>query len=72
VDSMVTAVINWLRTQPSVRSATLNDPRSECDENPGCSFTVLTKGAPKISKVSIYTQYLSEPTSSIVLGFKVG
>ncbi|WP_433463351.1 serine/threonine-protein kinase [Spirillospora sp. CA-128828] len=72
VDSMVTAVINWLRAQPSVRSATLNDPRSECDENPGCSFTVLTKGAPKISKVSIYTQYLSEPTSSIVLGFKVG
>ncbi|WP_433473682.1 protein kinase domain-containing protein [Spirillospora sp. CA-142024] len=72
VDGMVTAVINWLRTQPNVRSAALNDSETKCDENPGCSFTVLTNGPPKISEVSIYTQYLSEPNSSIVLGFKVG
>lgn len=39
---------------------------------PGCEFTVQNRGAQKISEVGIYSQYLSEPDPSIVLGFRGG
>ncbi|MEV0664465.1 serine/threonine-protein kinase [Actinomadura luteofluorescens] len=72
VDGMVNSVLGWLRVQPSVMSIRFDGPKTRCEENPGCDFTVLNRGAPEISKVSIYSQYLSEPTRSIVLGFRVG
>ncbi|MFA1549018.1 serine/threonine-protein kinase [Actinomadura chokoriensis] len=72
VDGMVTAVGNWLRAQPNVKSVYFDGPKSRCEENPGCEFTVTTDGPPKLNQVQIYTQYLSEPERSIVLGFQVG
>ncbi|MFB4305850.1 serine/threonine-protein kinase [Actinomadura sp. GTD37] len=72
VDGMVTAVVNWLRAQPNVKSVNFDGPKSMCEENPGCEFTVTTEGSPKLGQVQIYSQYLSEPDRSIVLGFQVG
>ncbi|MEV3921511.1 hypothetical protein [Actinomadura coerulea] len=53
-------------------STRLADPMPGCPENPGCEFTVQNRGAQKISEVGIYSQYLSEPDLSIVLGLRVG
>ncbi|WP_240809659.1 serine/threonine-protein kinase [Actinomadura sp. WMMA1423] len=72
VDGMVESVLTWGRGQPSVMSIRLNDPKDECQQNPGCEFTVVSRGRPEISEVGIYSQYLSEPDRSIVLGFRVG
>ncbi|NDU73315.1 protein kinase [Actinomadura sp. DSM 109109] len=72
VEGLVNSVLTWLKAQPSVESARLEDPESECVENPGCDFAVVSEGSPKISKVSIYSQYLSEPERSLALGFRVG
>ncbi|MGW2310693.1 serine/threonine-protein kinase [Actinomadura luteofluorescens] len=72
VDAMVDSVLRWLRVQPSVMSIRFDGPKTRCEENPGCDFTVLNRGAPRFSEVSVYSQYLSEPDRSIVLGFRVG
>ncbi|MEU5989052.1 serine/threonine-protein kinase [Spirillospora sp. NPDC047418] len=72
VNSLIAAIDRWLRAQRNVQSVSFDGPRTSCEENPGCRFTVRTEGSPEISRVSIYSQYLSEPDRSIVLGFKVG
>ncbi|MEO3828468.1 protein kinase [Actinomadura sp. B10D3] len=72
VDGMIDSVVDWLGMQPSVTSVRLDDPETECEENPGCAFSVRSEGEPEISEVAIYSQYLSEPNRSIVLGFRVG